>query len=151
MTETTQQDTFLSSAQLLERAASRCREAEKDLRKKLESVSESKRLEISNVAHQEHLLACALEGYIKHAPKKVLNTCLQYQFDSSLQKEIHSHSVDDTYEQLTQLNEDLVKSFHDQAMKAGSPSFSEAMENVSREINAVNRRISMIRITAQDL
>lgn len=151
MAQTEHQDTFLSSAQLLERAAMRCREAERDLRNHFHEAGEGQLMEIKNIADQEHQLACALERFVEAGPDKVLNTRLQYQLDSKLLKNISSRSLDDAVNQLTRLNSELATTFHDQAVKSGSPSVCEAMETISTEVNAINRRISMIRITAQDL
>lgn len=151
MEKSTHQETFLTSAQLFERAAFRCREAETGLRNKLQVLNESKRMEMTSIADQEQLLASALEGYAQHGPQKVLNTRVQYQLESGLDRKIQSHTLDEAYHQLTRLNKNLMNTFHDQALKCGSPSVSEAMKNISTEIDAVNRRISMIRVTAQDL
>ena len=151
MAQTEHHDTFLSSAQLFERAAIRCREAEQGLRNYFGQAGEARLMEMKNIADQEHQLACALERFVESGPAKVLNTRLQYQLDSKLLKKISSRSLDDAVDQLTSLNNDLASTFHDQALKSGSPSVREAMENISTEVNAINRRISMIRVTAQDI
>lgn len=57
MAQTEHQDTFLSTAQLFERAARRCREAEQGLRNHLQEVDEIHSQEMKSVADQEHKLA----------------------------------------------------------------------------------------------
>lgn len=151
MAESKHQKTFLSSAELFNRAAKRCREAESGLRKQLRAADESARLEMSNVAKHEEHLARSLEGYIKHGPLSVLKTRVQYQLDSGLDKSIQSKNLNEAYENLLQLNKELIETFHDQALKSASPTVSEAMENMSAEIAAVNKQISMNRVTAQDM
>jgi len=151
MAQTEHHDTFLSSAQLLERAVIRCREAEQGLRNYFGHAGELRLMEMKNIADQEHQLACALERFVETGPANVLNTRLQYQLDSRLLKKINSSSLDDAVDQLTLLNSDLVSTFQDQALKSGSPSVREAMQSICTEVNAINRRISMIRVTARDI
>jgi hypothetical protein len=143
--------TYLSTAEFIQRAAERCREAEMGLRTHLSEAGEADMMALKSVADAEHLLACALERYVDSGPKEVLKTGIQYQMDSSIESKLDPRSLDEAIAQLTRLNMDLSRSFRDQASKAGTLHMSEAMDNISTEIDAISRRISMIRVTARDL
>lgn len=151
MAQTEHQDTFLSTAQFFELAARRCREAEQGLRHHLQEADEIHSQEMKSVADQEHKLVSILECYVQEGPDDVLSTRLQYQIDSKLETEISSQSMDEAFDNLLQLNKDLARTFHDQAIKSATGSVGDAMENIRTEVDAINRRISMIQVTAQDM
>jgi len=149
MIHTENDQTFLSYGELFSHCAGRCREAERAIRSRLDKLDApySKAMEL--VADAEHRLATDLAGYAEKGPDNLVCTRVQYTLEESAPAE--ARSLADALQNVVRVNEQLAEVLSDQADKAALDTLRETLETIGREIEAVNRRISMIRVTARDV
>ncbi len=148
-TATTNHLTFLSCNELLLHLALRCRKAEHFLRTFLEAAGERDCLVTSLVADAEHQLAIDLVCLADNAPEHVLSTRIQYLLDE--REAAHPGTIEQALENVTMVNGQLSATLRDLKYKTAPEDVRELFDMISREVDAVNRRISTIRTTALDL
>ncbi len=148
MNENHRQDTFLSLADVLQDAANRCLNAERNLRGRLYQVGEPHSLALGAMAANERALAELLSAFARNAPDNILNTRFQYTLDTV----VHPQPEDafQAVRRLIENNERIVDELREQARNAIPERVAEALDILWRDVEAKGRKISMIQVTMQD-
>lgn len=143
------QDTFLSCQELLQRYSRQCLHAEKALRQQDPEVSEPYQKVLERIAKHQHSIVQTLEDYTRRGPKAVLSTRIQYKQPTQPNQDVSSPGL--AIQQATDINREIVAALTEQADKSTPLSIREALGALAEEIDTINRRISMDRVTATDL
>ena len=149
MIRTEDQQTFLSYGELFSRSAQRCLAAEKSIREHIPQLQEPYSQAAELVAEAEHRLATDLTEFASKSPDNIVCTRVQYKLDETPPPA--PQTVADAMANLTQVNEQLATMLLDQADKTELDTLRDTLETLHQEIEATNKRISMIRITAEDI
>ena len=149
MIQAATQDTFLSCKELLARYARQCEHAEQALTHHSNEVSEGYQTVLEKIADHERSIIKTLHDYCNEGPKAVLETRIQYKEPTRPNQDVKSPGL--AIQQATDINREIVTALSDQAEKSTPPSISEALNALAREVDTINRQISMDRVTATDL
>ena len=101
------------------------------------------------VAQEERELAGQLAEYAENGPANIVCTRLQYTLEEPGQPV--AHSADAALENVTRVNRALAAILRDLTEKLAPDTVCESLEAFRLAVDAVNRRISMILVTARDL
>jgi hypothetical protein len=149
MIQTENQQTFISYGELFSRSAQRCLEAERSIRNYIDKVGTPYSHAMALIADAEHRLALDLAGYAEKGPDNIVCTRVQFTLDNSAPSE--AGSLSEALHNVTCVNEQLADVLAEEADKVVLDTLRETFDALDLEIEAVNRQISMIRLTAQDV
>lgn len=149
MIHTENQETFLSFGELFSRSAQRFLEAERAVREHLNEADAPYSDAMQLVADAEHQLATDLAGYAEKGPENIVCTRLQYKLDS---KPLPTPAtLGDALKNVTKINSDLAAVLQDLSEKSAPETLQQTIKSLSQNVERVNKQISMIRLTAQDM
>jgi hypothetical protein len=149
MSVAAKRETFISCAELFYQFAERCFDAEKALRNTMRQVDEPYLQGLELVARAQHALGEELEKHAEKGPENLVSTRLQYTLDR--QSEPESDSAGAALQAVTSVNDELQQALHDVEEKMPPESIREMFDALRREVDSVNRQISMIRLSMQDV
>lgn len=139
----------MSYEDVLRETASRCRLASECLRECRHDVEAPWQSMIEQIATAEESLAASLSQFADEGPATLLATRIQYVSESG-QKQ-RSRTVGGALKQLVQTNDEVRALVSQQAEKALAAEAAHETFQLSNKIDAVNRKISMIRQSSRDL
>jgi len=142
-------DTFLSVAQLLERATERCARAAEMLERCEAGEDQTHRSLLEDVAADQRELVQQLELYRRDGPENVLTTRLQYRAPEREQQA--PHSAQEALQYTTAVNNDVAQLLEEQVLKLAAPETAEQLEDLHQAVVSTNRQISMARVTGEDI
>jgi hypothetical protein len=145
---TEQQQTFVSCGEFLSRASQCCMDAEQALRRQLADVEQPCASGMALVADTEHALAMQLAKYGADGPREIITTRVQYPHELVPPAPVGTPA--EALRNVTSINLELTRAVKDLARKTGPVALSDTLNMVADEIDAANRRISNIRVTARD-
>lgn len=149
MIQTENQQTFISYGELFSRSAQRCLAAERSIRNYIDKVAPPYSNAMALIADAEHRLALDLAGYAEKGPDNIVCTRVQFTLDDNAPSE--ADSLTGALHNVTCVNEQLAEVLVEEAGKVSLDTLRDTFEALDLEIEAVNRQISMIRLTAQDI
>lgn len=142
-------ETFISYRELLSRSAQQCTQAGRSVMAYVTEVRPPYREAMVLVAREERELGVKLEGYAEKSAASVICTRLQYKPEEG---ELPTpRSPDTALQNVTQVNRELVAILQDLADKSAPDTVYESLDAIRQNIDRVNKRISMILLTAQDV
>jgi hypothetical protein len=149
MIQTENQQTFLSYGELFSRSAQRCLEAERCIRNYIDEVDAPYSHAIELIADAEHRLATDLAGYAEKGPDNIVCTRVQYTLEETALSA--AENLTRALHNVTRVNQQLAEVLVEEADKVPLDTLRETLVALDLEIETVNRQISMIRLTAQDI
>lgn len=147
MTES-QRDTFMRYGDLLSAAADKCLVAESALINHKHEANSSWQSMIESVAEQEHSLALTIKEYCSRGPEKILDTRTQYKKQEEPIPE--PASLGAALSRLNDTNDEVASILGQQAEKFEGAEIGEEVRQLGDKVEAIGRKISMIRLTARD-
>lgn len=149
MIQTEDQQTFISYGELFSRSAQRCLEAERSIRNYMDKVAPPYSNAMALIADAEHRLALDLAGYAEKSPDNIVCTRVQFTLDDNTPSD--ADSLTEALHNVTCVNQQLSEVLVEEADKVSLDTLRDTFEALDLEIEAVNRQISMIRLTAHDI
>ena len=149
MIHTETKETFLSYGELFSRSSRRCLAAERSVRSHIAGANARDTQAMTLVADAEHDLAMNLAAYAESGMESIVCTRLQYKLDTAMPA--HPDNPEDALENVTSINIDLADLLGDLAEKAAPETLRDNLKNLREVVEAVNRRISTIRLSTQDI
>lgn len=149
MSVAAKRETFISCAELFYHFAERCFRAEKALRDSMQQVDEPYRQGLELVAQVQHALGEELEKHAEKGPENLISTRLQYTPDQQL--EPGAGSAGTAVQDITRVNGELLQVLQDVEEKMSPESIREMVGALRAEVDSFNRKISMIRLSMQDV
>jgi hypothetical protein len=149
MIEGNNQQTYLSYAELFAHAAQRCLKAETALRAQIGKAEGPYAQAVELIAEAEHGLAKGLSAYASDGPVNTISTRLQYKPEEDAMPP--PATLRQALDNITRVNEELAEVFLERADREAPESLRDRVDTVRQEIKGVNKRISMIRLTAEDV
>lgn len=142
-------ETFLTWRDVLSRVADECLASEGYLRKFRMDAREPWQNMIDAIADEQHELATGIRDYLADGTEKLLSTRIQY--EPELDDCNPPQSIGDALNWSTKTNDEIVKLLDSLAAKFDAEEIHDDLEELKDKVGAVGRKISMIRVTAEDL
>jgi len=149
MIHTENHETFLSFGELFSRSAEQLLQAERAVREHLNETEAPYQQAMKLVADAEHRLAIELAQYAEKGPENIVCTRVQYKLESDARPT--PSTLEDALQHLTGINLELTEVLQDLSEKAAPETLQQTIETLRRDVEHVNKQISMIRLTAQDV
>ncbi|MEE4144882.1 MAG: hypothetical protein V2I26_08790 [Halieaceae bacterium] len=149
MIRTENQQTFMSYGELLSRSAQRCLEAERSIRHHIDTIEPPHSKAMEQIADAEHRLAMDLAAYAEKGPENIVCTRVQFTLDENVSSE--AENLTEALHNVTGINNRLAEVLVEEADKVTLDALRDTLEMLDLEIESVNRQISMIRLTANDI
>jgi len=146
-----QRDTFISFGDLLKSLALQCRAAERFLRRAGADDAESTvTAEFANwVAKREGRVATGLEQCAQQGPENMIARRLQYK--PSYRAWLDPGAAELALRQVVDLNNAVAEALAEATEKSVPVEIGEKMDDLTRQIDAINRKVSLAVVTAKDL
>lgn len=140
--------TFISCERLLEHFAGQFERCIETLCNQSTKLDKTHVHEVEKVVQHEKELVSFLRDYISSGSKSVLDTRIQFAEEPS-QPDIDSPQ--EALQATTGLNDKMIRELQDQMAKNIPQDFKEALQNLAERIRETNQKISMVRVTEQDV
>lgn len=142
-------ETFLTYRDILSRVADACLAAEGYLRKFRLDAKEPWQNMVEEIADVQHELARSIEAYLTDGSEEILSTRVQYEPEFEDREE--PQSIGAALKWSTKTNDEIVELLDNIAGKFDARDIHDDLEELEDKVNAVGRKISMIRVTAEDV
>lgn len=146
-----QRDTFVAFGDLLKSLALQCRAAERFLRKLRADGSEPMvTVEFAAwIAQREGRVATGLEQCVQHGPANMIARRLQYK--PSYRAWLDPDTAKLALRQVVDVNNAVAEALREAAEKSVPVEIGEKMEDLTRQIEAINRKVSLAVVTSGDI
>jgi len=144
-----ERQTFVTYGELLSFVADKCLVAEGQLRSHGRDVREPFRMMIEEVADAEYSLALDLKQYAAEGPTKIVATRIQYMVDTEQNKT--PDTVGSALKVLLGTNDEIEEILKGVAERFPDGEMQDELTSLRIKVESVARRISMIRVTAEDV
>ncbi len=149
MSQVENRETFISFEELFHSFSEQCFSAEQALRRTLQQADEPYSEGLKLVADAQHSLGQELRNCADQGPENLLATRLQYTLEQP--RDAEADTAGAAVKGITRLNRELESVLKDLVDKTPQESISEMIDALRREVDTVNRKISMIRVSMQDV
>lgn len=147
----TQRDTFIAFGDLLKSLGLQCRAAERFLRKvRSDDAEPTVTAEFAAwVAQRQARIATGLEQCALQGPENMVARRLQYK--PSYRAWLDPGTTGLALKQVVNLNNAVAEALGEVAEKSAPVEIGEKMEDLTRQIDAINRKVSLAMVTSRDL
>jgi hypothetical protein len=148
---TKQRDTFIAFGDLLKSLALQCRAAERFLRRaKTDRGAPTITAEFAAwVAEREGRVATGLEQCAQQGPENMIARRLQYK--PSYRAWLDPGATESALKQVVDLNNAVAEALAEATEKSAPVELGEKMDDLTRQIDAINRKVSLAVVTAKDV
>jgi len=143
-----QRDTFLTLEEILTNAIKRCRSAEAELKGLAVGGDDRVSLACQDILDYEEKLIGTIEGFLRNASTKLLETRFQY-----LPEEKEPERPDtpkDAAAQLATTNHQITEILDNLSRKLVPPDAQAALDELHQEVETRAQQVSMISVTLHD-
>jgi hypothetical protein len=145
----TERETFIACGELLRELAVQCRAAHKFLVQHADEVQGTQTELMRWVAERQERVAGGLERCAVEGPDNLVQRRLQYKPGYRAWR--GPDSPERAFEQVVELNNLVAEVLDDEAEKSVPEAVTEHIQDLTRQVNAINRKISLALVVSTDL